>query len=327
MGCNALSAAVSIDQVPLCVIQGDSAKLIRPEGVAFSPTGDCVVVADSSGNSIAAYKRINEYIYDSTPCWHLQDNDLLNFAHEVVFSSCGQYIAVACRNAHAVVLFQRDPARECAFLETPHFRIQKDLSTHFPTSIAFSSDGKQLAICDSIPRGEGITFYKQIENQPYLFSTESFNKITALEMKLHKLQPPQSISLSPDGKDLAVCHWSFRTKRGRSAVIVYHDELGQFNLKSATRIPCDPGKMHTIKFHPSNNFLMVTVIPYGIHFYEKDPLDQNYHLTLKMPIHTTPVENEVVKGCAFSASGDCLAVTTPEPSIQFFSLTYEVSYE
>ena len=101
--------AMRISDKPITVIEGPQALLQRPEGLAFSPTGDYLAVSNSEGSSVTLYARKGAAgaKYDRAPEQTVHDPRLLNYVHDVQFSPCGTFLSVVSRNYHSLVFYKR----------------------------------------------------------------------------------------------------------------------------------------------------------------------------------------------------------------------------
>lgn len=66
LGCSMLmncegNTSLMVDTPPATVIGDAGFELVRPEGVAFSPSGEYVAVANASVNKVTFYKRIGDH--------------------------------------------------------------------------------------------------------------------------------------------------------------------------------------------------------------------------------------------------------------------------
>lgn len=83
------------DQGPL-----SGSGLSRPENITFSPSDDCLAVANILNDSVSFYHRIGDsgFQYEATPSFTLKGTDAFIAApHDVAFSPCGNYVGVISR--------------------------------------------------------------------------------------------------------------------------------------------------------------------------------------------------------------------------------------
>lgn len=311
---------------PVTVIKGKQSKLNRPEGLAFSPSGDCLAVANSEGSSITIHKRSEKEgaFFETVPCCILQDPNLLYYAHDVKFTPCGQYLAVACRETSKVVFFKRSDENECVFHKEPYLILERSLSKlNNPASLSFSPCGRMLAVCNRMG-GSGITFYQRSENDNGKFEPAPFHEISEEQLLGYGLTAPHGIDFAQDGASFAVVHKKYFKNSnvvGQSSLAIYkvtQENDPTFSPYPAKIIYCDDGSLHSVSFYPSSPFLAIAEEQKGLIIYQNDPLVNACVPIANIDVSMYTQKHAAVKGCAFSPDGQFLGVTTEEPSVLIY---------
>lgn len=296
----------------------------RPEGVAFSPSGNCLVVACSSEDLIALYKRIGNSgaDYETVPSCVIQHHQLLRHVHDVDFSPCGLYVAAASRESNRVVLYQMDDMEACTLHHKPRC-ILKSSAIDSPASLAFSPCSQILAVCNR-KGGSGITFYRQLKHKQGAYSHNPFLEITEDKLLEYGLSAPHGMAFSPDGNSFAVVHKRYTADaKGKSALAIF--ERTEDPVTGVSFFPSwidflAFSGLHSIDFHPSSRHLAITDGGFTVKIYSLNQRTGRYAHSFDIPVKISKKRSEGAKGVAFSSDGKCLAVTTMEPSV----LIYEV---
>jgi DNA-binding beta-propeller fold protein YncE len=105
-----------------------------PLGIAYSPDGDCIAVANTTSNNISVYSVKNDY-----KITFLKSYPVINQPYFPVFSPNGQCLAVSNGSAYSngVSMFS---VKDCNL--TP---IDITVNGLLPINIAYSPNGKCLA--------------------------------------------------------------------------------------------------------------------------------------------------------------------------------------
>lgn len=308
-----LDGKFSIQSDPTTRIDGGINGFLIAEGVAFSPSGNCLAVAWAKDNAIALYKRLGEAHYDREPACVIRDSELLGFAHDLAFSPCGRYLAVASREVQKVVLYKMDNMEECRLRSEPC----QILESCYPSSLCFSPDGKSLAVCNR-KGGRGITFYKMLEDG---IETSPYQEISEAKLLEYDLGAPHGIAFLPDSTAIAVVHKQFYktlNPKGSSGLAII-----DVNSLHPVYIDFYANEMalHSIDCHPVDQSLVVVDEISMVSIYEKIQ-DNRYSYSHDLPIHVHGGTAKGSRGVAFSSDGKCLAVTTREPSVMVYSLDF-----
>ncbi|NGX39441.1 MAG: hypothetical protein KR126chlam1_00770 [Chlamydiae bacterium] len=326
LGIPHLHSDLFVNETPVTIIQGPQSSLNRPEGASFSPSGNCLVIANSSGCSLTFYKRIGDSggKYEIAPSFVIKDSKLLNYAHDVAFSPCGQYVVAACRESNTLACYKRKKGSEIAFIRRPHWLIEgfHKAKLHKPTSIAFSPCGQIIAVANRMGN-YSTNFYAQIPGGDFQFDPVPFQTITAEELAKHNVSASHGLAFTPDGNHLATMHKSWwQTPSGESAFTFADKEsLGDmtchFSLSNVELYGCTC--LHSIAFHPSGKYLAATHESGDVIIFEKVAASNEYVSMTSISIDKRG-KHEGPKGIAFSPCGRYLAVTT----VANFVLIYEV---
>lgn len=312
---------------PVTVIMGIQAQLDRPEGIDFSPKGDLLAVANSRSNTVCLFRRIGKKgaRFEKMPSCVIQDDVHLKFVHDVRFSACGKYLAASSRDSHMAVIFKQSEINSSVFEKKPHYIIDgSDSLLNFPTSLSFIPEGHCLAVCNR--QTSGITFHKQRDHEEASFEKAPYWHINEAAFRPYRLAAPHGIVLSHDGEFLAVTHKSFYlndTGRGQSAVAIYrlsYEGGVKLQLPPLQIFNYDDIPVHSLSFHPSGKFLLVSNERAGVLLYRKynGEFVQVEEISIEV-VQIAPDIFEGPKGVAFSPSGDCLAITTVMGKVLLYS--------
>lgn len=237
-----------IQPKPITIITGEESGLNRPEGIDFSPSGDCIAVANSNLNSIVIYNRIGTSgsNYETKPSSTIEGSQShLNYPHDVSFSPDGKHLAVANRYGNSVTIYKKN--KNGSFHSTPTVEIgAPKVKFSGAGAVAYSPKRKILAVADSYNNAVLLFRYKNnhYEKKPYCI------------LELSSLEIPDGLCFSPDGKRLAISYHSTHAiaifKRSK-----YSSYL--FNSDPECLIKCDELKYpHSVSFHPSNQYLVIS---------------------------------------------------------------------
>ena len=306
-----LSAGLTISNEPVCIIQGDESGVNRPEGIAFSPSGDCLAVANSAGYSVTVYRRTEDEnpIYSTTPTVHFQDSSVLRYPHSVEFTPDGKHLAVASRDNHSVVLYKRNFSAICSFEMTPA-AILRGFGMNLPAGVSFSADADVMGVANRAGN-QPLTFYRRYNGPVYY--DQPFHSISREEVNQLGMSMAHDLAFSPLGDSFTTLHKPYcRNSPGSSGFITYDN---QFNIQSMSPhgIEC----LHSISYHPSGNYLAISHEREEVLIFEKNGSEF-------VQIASIPIEKgesiEGAKGVAFSPRGDALAVTTMLQTILIFEI-------
>lgn len=242
---------LTIDNTPSTILQNGVSQLYRPEGVAFSPSGDYVATANLFANSIMFYRRegISGSIYKTTPAYSIQGvKSKLHLPHDLSFSPDGRHLAVANRQANSITIYAKN--QKGTFRSQPIAIIQgqfSELST--PSSVRYSPEGNILAVANT--ESHTITFYRYRRNE---YSQKPYQIIK----DEHLLTSVNSLDFSKDGKLLAVADIE------KNTVHLFQKNPNSENLYSSSPVQTLQGQdsnlccPHSLSFHPIEDYLVVS---------------------------------------------------------------------
>ena len=333
-----LQCAIDIKYKVGSVIQGADTGLVRPEGVSFSPSGDCVAIANAEGHSITLYRRIGTGAkYENTPFCVIHGPDsFLYYPHDVTFSPDGNHLAVANRYANCVTVYKKVP--NGMFSSLPIAVIQGEYSDLKGVGgIAYSPTKKLLAIASSYDNSLAFCRYQGDIYDPFPCTTIDSSYLLI----------PDGIAFSKEGSLLVLpCHNS-------NTVVVYKmSEITPQINSEQFRKTLDPAQVidgyeahlvypHSVNFHPSNRFVALTSSGgFSINFIEiseKEGAWLENSPFEKIDISNGPLlraqktrpDSCGAKGVAFSRDGKVLAACVPEilgtDKVIFFELEVSIS--
>ncbi len=247
-----VSFGLSIDSNPTTLILADRySQLDRPEGVAFTPSGDYIAVANSLANTITFYRRIGEQgsAYETRSRFSIKGpQSQLDYPHDLSFSPDGNHLAVANRQGNAITIYKKNLFRNY-YDSTPIAVISGESSQIVsPDAVKYSPVENIIAVgnVDS----NTISFYSyqgdQYDQQPYQVIQGSF------------FQVPDGLGFSGDGDLLGVISYASDTvviyQRQPNSQGHYRDHPVQVLQGEETRFVYP----HSLSFHPSENYLAVS---------------------------------------------------------------------
>lgn len=320
-------AAIAGVPVPTKSMGGTKSDLFRPEGVAFTQTGNLMAICNSEGNSVTVYKKREgtRAVYYNQPCCKIMDPVDLNYVHDVAFSPCGTLLAAAAREGQSVAIFEQCKGQIGTF-ETKALLTMKgpECQLGFPSGIAFHPSGDWFAVVNR-GGGSGITLYPNHKG-PSRKSFESvpFQSITETDLLAHNLAAPHGLAFSQDGTWLIVTHKQFfKTDHpeGNSAISI-------FRCRTQSDIGLDPEPcgifsyeqacVHSVAFHPDGEIVAVTNEAADIDILRWEEKKNSFQKIRVIPILRGMME-EGPKGISFTSDGQQLAVTTVLNQVLFYS--------
>ncbi|MBA2727859.1 MAG: hypothetical protein H0U49_06780 [Parachlamydiaceae bacterium] len=328
MGCTPFCSAMIISEHP-SVISGPQSGLQRPEGISFSPSGNCMAIADSECNAILFYKYTGnaKHPFEKIPSSEIKDNDLLNYVHDLEYSPGGEFIGAVSRETNTVVIYKKKEHDPIEFEENNFWHMRGSASKlDNPASLSFSSNGKVLAVCNRMG-GSGITFYSQVEDSEGEYSPIPFQSISERSLLKHNISAPHGIAFSPDGKTMSVVHKPFYkdTERlGKEAVAIFELAENPHPVINSTPIffkllgnKC----LHSVAFHPSGKYF-ATVAEEGWVVIYKKVNDTGEFVVVKI-LDVLRKDNKYLspKGIDFSPNGNYLAITLETPAIYIYEIS------
>jgi 6-phosphogluconolactonase (cycloisomerase 2 family) len=321
-------AAASGHRIPDWSIAGRSTPLARPEGITFSPSGHMMAISNAGADSISLHSRIGARgaMYERNPSVTITDPEHLSYVHDTAFSPCGEMIAAAARESHAVSIFRINGRSHVAVEEGTGSMISGERSeVRFPAGVAYHPGGRWIAVANR--KDFGITFYRitKVSERERVEATP-FQSITEDELVELGLSAPHGLDFSPNGKFLAVAHDVFRrvgVARGESGISL-------FQCKPSSDVGIDPiplfsfaydsSRPHAVAFHPSGEYVAVAKQLGGVDVFRWRSEEPDMELIDKITIFGAgQVASQGVKGIAFTADGGQLAITTQLDEVLFYS--------
>lgn len=302
--------ALNIGLTPVTVIRSDAASgLNQPEAVAFTPSGDYILAANTESNCITFYKQIDGARYETTASYTLSGPESqLNYPHGISISPDSQYLAVANRRGSTITIYKKDPLT--AHFETAPIALigGEESQLSGPDAVCYSPIEDILVVANNFT--STITFYS--------FDKENYDNTPCDILQGTYLRVPDGLDFSKDGRLLATTshdnHSAALFEKGPDGyqlVQVFDQE------KSHLLYP------HSLAFHPLTNDLAITnsqgkqnVLLYkslSENHYNPEPADvlevlEMYNETNIDWLYKLKQEGGV-KGVAFSPDGKSLAIT------------------
>jgi WD40 repeat protein len=320
-----LSANLSVDPSPKFIIEGEQAKFARPEGFRFSPSGDCLAVANAEGDTVTIYRRIGNRgcAYETAPACVLGGAGIMRYPHDVAFSSSGMFLAVACRETHSILFFKRKHREDVLFDPVPHAVIEgRDSKLQRPAGLSFSPDD-QLLVVSNRDRSGSVNFYSLIDEEKFLFSKKPVYSLPGTHFLDYGLAAPHCVVFSPDGHFIAITHKRFRGrdsgKTGFSIFEVGRFSRGRIKTRPISLVPMNLTCLHSVAYSPSGNYLALTNEQEFVQIFKKEPHSQNfaYDSTIYMDKQGN---KEGIKGVDFSRSENFIGITMILPCITIFEM-------
>jgi len=319
-------AVISATRRPSASITGRHTALVRPEGLAFSGTGDLMVVSNSDGNTVTIYSRGDELqgFFHGEPCGMLTDAIKLNFVHDVALSPCGKMLAAAAREDHSVSIFMRSKTQPNTFEAKPAWTIRGVASRlRFPAGVSFHPGGECLAVTNR--QNSGITLFRiRRERDGCSIDFVPFQTISESDLLPLGLAAPHGVTFSPDGAFLMATHKRFyktRNPDGASALTCFRwhttPDLGLDPVPIYTALRGN-SCLHSVAFHPSGRFFALTDESADVEVFEWRPQELSVRQVDRISIFRCG-HSEGPKGVAFTSDGKQLAVTTVCDQVLSFS--------
>jgi WD40 repeat protein len=299
------SQTAIIGDLPLAMIGGEKSGLSRPEGIAFSPSGELIAVANAHENRICFYQRAQDGSegYETAPLFTIEGPvSGLDCPHDLSFSPDGCYLAVANRYGNSVTIYKKDTS-DFLFGPLPAAIIRGATSQLIgPNAVKYAPKEQILAVANVY--GNTITLYRyqddSYEQSPY----------QAIQNSLDILNKPDGLAFSSDGELLAV------TCQANHSIVFYQQILNSEGLYSSEPVEILKGKKedccltHSLCFHPSNDYLAVSNSSgkKTLNIFKR--VSDTFPRYAAFPEQSLEVRSEGggVKGVAFSPDGGCLGL-------------------
>lgn len=242
------SKTIVVDDLPITIIGNNGSGLGHPEGIAFTPSGDFIAVANAGINTISFYKR-RDSTYETSPSFILQNpQSQLSYPHDVSFSPDEKYLAVA-NGANSSITIYKKSSIHSFYDEAPIAVIKGEAST-VPHAVKFAPIGNTFAVANVW--GNSIALYHYHEDK---YDQSPYQVIIN---PVDILNRPDGLAFSSDGELLAV------TSHGNHSVVLYQRIPHSQGLYSPEPIEILQGEethfcfTHSVSFHPSNDYLAVS---------------------------------------------------------------------
>ena len=247
-----LHAAI-LKEVPTALIEGEETLLNRPEGIAFTPSGDYVVIANSAGNNVLFY-RTADCINQTAPVYPVfilgGSSFPLGYTHDISFSPDGGEIAVVCRTANRISIHKKN--KSSGFYDQVPFSTIERIASTFKScnAAAYSPTGRCLAVCDVI--GHKVFLYRHKNDR---YESTPYQVISGPKNIIHR---PDGVAFSSDGQLLAI------TSHGTNSLLIYERTSTKKETYSASPVEILSGEEtgfnfpHSVSFHPLDGTLAVS---------------------------------------------------------------------
>jgi WD40 repeat protein len=246
-------SAVIINQSPIETIEGPKSLLNRPEGIAFSPCGNYVAIANSEGENVLFYYASDCKTSNSqaSPVFVIGGvKSPVGYPHDLDFSPDGEHLAVACRVSNQIKVYKRN--KNNGFYEQEPFAVIQGNQAKFHgiNAVKYDPTGKSLGICDVW--GHQVALFR-FDGEAY--ELLPYQVITA---PLNIFNLPDGLAFSKDGKLLAItCH-------GNHSLLLF--EKIPFSEEMFNPVPVEILKgqetylnyPHSVCFHPLDDSLIIS---------------------------------------------------------------------
>ncbi len=328
-----LQSAEIVDQNPVGVIQGIDSLIRHPEGIAFSPSGDLVAIANSEGGNILFFLSSDCCISSSqvSPIYVIDGlNSPLGYPHDLSFSPDGEHLAVACRGNNRIMIYKRNIGND--FYEQEPFVVIEGNQLQLPgiNAVKYSPTGNCLGVCDVA--GHQIAFF--------LYNNDTYESLPyqVIQAPEDILYQPDGLAFSSDGRLLAV------TSHGTHSLLIFEKTSSSEGKYSASPVEILKGEetnfcfTHSVCFHPLDDTLAVSSaggrktlslfkkVSDTVPRYSIVP-SQTFEIYNPETIHLQQYNKEEggVKGVAFSPDGKILGLCAqdmgdPLKSILFYTI-------
>lgn len=245
-------AELRIEPNPSWTIPGDA--IARPEGVAFSPCGGFVAIAEAGGNRVSVYARGAPGSPARTTCRIEGPASGIDYPHDVDFSPDGRLLAVANRTGAAITFYARRTSAPGLYGPEPAWTVGgRRARLTYSEGVRFVPPSGAYVAAVSLANSS-VNFYRRGWLRRSRFGSRPCFRLRGPATKLHE---PDGLSFSPDGSLLAVANHGAQTvtvyaRRGRS--IAYGPEPVAVLGSGASRFRYP----HSVAFHPDGMHLAVS---------------------------------------------------------------------
>jgi DNA-binding beta-propeller fold protein YncE len=226
----------------------------RPEGVAFSPCGGFVAIAEAGGDRVSVHARGSNGTPPREPCRLEGPTSGIDYPHDVDFSPDGRLLAVANRTGAAVTLYTRRNGEPGRYGPRPVWTIGgRRARLTYSEGVRFVPPLGNYIAAVSLANAS-VNFYRRGWLRRSRFATRPCFRLRGPETKLHE---PDGLAFSPDGALLAVANHGAHTvtiyaRRARS--ISYGPAPVAVLGTGAYRFHCP----HSVAFHPDGLHLAIS---------------------------------------------------------------------
>lgn len=312
-----LHSGLYIEAEPFYIIKGQESHFEDPKGICFSPKGDKIAVVDSHNDNILLYTKENSEsrIFSKTPHQVYSPQNEISRPYCVDFHPNGTLLSVGSLDTHTIYSYQL-LLDKITSNNVSNLKVNLKGSGN-PMSLAFTPDHKYLAISC---RGnkEFVLFYKI--NKYGQFKQASFLNISNKFLEEYHLAGPKGLSFSQDGNLLATIHQRYTDQEiGLSAVTIFRKEKDKkkgYIYRVHSIIYFGDENLNGLSFHPSGNYLAVLSELNHVRIFERVPGSNSFLEAGQFSIEQAECCQEV----AFSPNGDCMVVSTTEPTLLFFHI-------
>lgn len=317
-----LFAGVVISNKPVAKIKGIESYLDQPEGLCFSPSGDCIAVANAHNDCLTIYSRVGNSgpHYTSAPACIIK-SAYFNYIHEVDFSPCGNYLTVAVKLNNSVVCLKRNDSEPISFDSKPYWIFDHRLvpELRITADVAFSHSGEFLGVVNR--KDSTVVLFKELKGKECRYDPSPVQVISENDLDKYDIAAAHGLAFSPDGTKLAITTKGYFGSNAQPSLTIFKKEAideheSQFVPSFFFRFP---GNIcpHGISFHPSGKYLALTDCEGDLLIFEMEPDEQTFTIVKRIPVRRGR-KRETAKGVAFSPCGNYLAFTTMNDSIRIY---------
>jgi len=307
------------------VIESAAARLVRPESVAFSPSGDLKAVANSGNNSISIFQRIGSSgsAYELTPCCMLQDHRYLAYVHGVDFSPDGRFLAAVGRESHSLVIYPRSSRSGNQFSEEPSCLLStSEYGLCFPADLAFHPSGRNLVVANR-DGDTAVSFFNRAPGGEGVYGFNPARSIPKRTFTDRNMSSPHGLTYTPDGRQLLLCHSRFFKSEDQTggvgiSVLEFQDSNNRLSDTLQYTYHTDDLLVHSISIHPSGKWVGVTTCNGGAILFRHSESPCALEPCLTIP-HQRKKAQEGPKGISFSRDGTTVEICNADHEINVYT--------